>query len=85
MPCRWMAPEALVQQESNTRSDVWSYGVLLWEVWGLGHTRPYTHISTPATLLHRLAYGERLPQPVGYVRVGRHASEIVCAWVIYAC
>lgn len=62
---RWMAPEALVQQESNTRSDVWSYGVLLWEVWGLGHTRPYTHITTPATLLHRLAYGERLPQPVG--------------------
>ncbi|TXG75908.1 hypothetical protein E6Q11_05960 [Candidatus Dojkabacteria bacterium] len=66
-----MAPEALVQHESSVRSDVWSYGVLMWEVWEMGLSRPYSHINTPATLLHRLAYGERLPQPRGYVKENR--------------
>jgi hypothetical protein len=61
-----MAPEALVMHESSTRSDVWSYGVLMWEVWSFADNRPYAHISNPAALLHRLAYGERLIQPPGY-------------------
>ena len=64
---RWMAPEALVQQESSVYSDVWSYGVLVWEVWSFCEVKPYSRIPTAASLLHRLAYGERLEQPPGYV------------------
>jgi hypothetical protein len=64
-----MAPEALVMHESSTRSDVWSYGVLMWEVWSLAECRPYAHINNPAALLHRLAYGEHLPQPSGYAHL----------------
>ena len=40
IPVRWTAPEALKQRKYSTASDVWSYGVVLFEVWSLA-SRPY--------------------------------------------
>ena len=32
IPVRWTAPEAIAYRKFTTSSDMWSYGVLLWEV-----------------------------------------------------
>nr|XP_031326211.1 macrophage-stimulating protein receptor isoform X1 [Camelus dromedarius] len=61
LPVKWMALESLQTYRFTTKSDVWSFGVLLWELLTRG-APPYSHID-PFDLAHFLAQGRRLPQP----------------------
>ena len=44
MPIRWMAPECIVDGKYSTKSDVWAFGVLLWEIFSGGST-PYSKMG----------------------------------------
>lgn len=44
IPVKWTAPEALNYFQYTTLSDIWSFGVLLWETFSYGNT-PYPGLS----------------------------------------
>ncbi|KAG9468727.1 inactive tyrosine-protein kinase 7 [Eleutherodactylus coqui] len=49
VPLRWMPPEAVQDDDFSTKSDVWSFGVLMWEVFTLGEI-PYTDMADDEVL-----------------------------------
>ncbi|XP_066266961.1 fibroblast growth factor receptor homolog 1-like [Branchiostoma lanceolatum] len=64
LPLKWMAPEGLKNEALFTdKSDVWSFGVLLWEVAQLGRT-PYPGMEGAGRLYDALQNHFRLPRPL---------------------
>ncbi|XP_061462034.1 insulin receptor-related protein isoform X3 [Rhineura floridana] len=49
LPVRWMSPEALKDGIFNTHSDIWSFGVVLWEIATLAE-QPYQGMSNEQVL-----------------------------------
>ena len=64
LPVRWMAPESLLYQKFSVMSDVWSFGVLMWEVLTFGTVRPYKGLEG-ADVAYAVAEGQILPKPRG--------------------
>ena len=63
LPIKWTAPEALEKKRFSVYSDVWSFGVVLWEVFSIG-VEPFLDWKM-GEILPRIKKGERLDRPLG--------------------
>ncbi|XP_059481243.1 tyrosine-protein kinase RYK-like [Neocloeon triangulifer] len=76
-PIRWMAVESLLHRKFSSASDVWAFGVLLWELATLAQ-QPYAEID-PYEMAEYLRDGYRLVQPVNCP--DELFSVMACCWL----
>ncbi|XP_076147456.1 ephrin type-A receptor 3 isoform X1 [Alosa pseudoharengus] len=62
IPIRWTAPEAIAYRKFTSASDVWSYGIVMWEIISYGE-RPYWEMSNQ-DVIKAIDEGYRLPAPM---------------------
>ncbi|XP_063165878.1 vascular endothelial growth factor receptor 2 [Candoia aspera] len=62
LPLKWMAPETIFDRVYTIQSDVWSFGVLLWEIFSLGAS-PYPGVKIDEDFCRRLKKGTRMRPP----------------------
>ncbi|XP_072166205.1 tyrosine kinase receptor Cad96Ca-like [Diadema setosum] len=60
-PTRWMSPEGMQNKNWSLEGDVWSYGILLWEIVTLG-ARPYPKM-TMDMVKEQVSNGYKMPRP----------------------
>lgn len=65
VPVRWTSPEVLRTLKHSTASDVWSFGILFWEILTLCE-RPYGEYSSDAEALEAIKGGKQMEVPLKY-------------------
>ncbi|CAL8081124.1 unnamed protein product [Calicophoron daubneyi] len=63
IPVKWTAPEAVRKRVFSNKSDVWSFGILLWEIYSYGRI-PYPRMMANQAL-RQIAAGYRMKAPEG--------------------
>uniref|UniRef100_A0A8C9WD66 receptor protein-tyrosine kinase n=1 Tax=Scleropages formosus TaxID=113540 RepID=A0A8C9WD66_SCLFO len=77
-PVRWMALESLLHSDFSSASDVWSFGVTLWELMTLGQI-PYVDID-PFEMAAYLKDGYRIAQPINCP--DELFAVMACCWAL---
>jgi serine/threonine protein kinase len=73
LPVKWMAPESLIENRYTSKSDVWSFGILLWEIFSFGNS-PYPTVAVEH-LFELLKQGYRMNKP-------EHATDDIYALML---
>ncbi|XP_054621079.1 vascular endothelial growth factor receptor 1 isoform X3 [Dunckerocampus dactyliophorus] len=76
LPLKWMSPESIFDKVFTTQSDVWSFGVLLWEIFSLGAS-PYPGLHIDEEFCHRLKAGTRMRAPE-YSTADIYSTMLAC-------
>lgn len=63
LPIKWLAIESIRDRVFSTESDVWSFGVVLWEFFSLART-PYPGMEADKQLYNKLVEGYRMERPL---------------------
>ncbi|KAI6236814.1 Tyrosine-protein kinase receptor [Aphelenchoides besseyi] len=63
MAIKWQPPESFLDGIFNSKTDVWSFGVVLWEIFTMGYS-PYQHRQNQE-VMEVVASGARLEHPIG--------------------
>ncbi|XP_029371938.1 protein-tyrosine kinase 2-beta-like [Echeneis naucrates] len=61
LPIKWMAPESINFRRFTTASDVWMFGVCVWEIFSMAQ-QPFSWLENGQVIIH-LETGSRLPKP----------------------
>lgn len=62
-PLKWYAPECVLYHKFSSKSDVWSYGVTMWEAFSFGQ-KPYKKMKGPEVMSF-IEQGKRMECPTG--------------------
>ncbi|KAK1884970.1 Receptor-type tyrosine-protein kinase FLT3 [Dissostichus eleginoides] len=82
LPVKWMAPESTFQGIYTMKSDVWAYGILLWEIFSLGVT-PYPGMKVDHTFYSMIERGFKMECPY-YANESVYGMMCKC-WALDPC
>lgn len=82
LPIRWMAPETIkyTSQKFSSASDVWAYGVTIWEIFTMGQ-RPYFNLSNQDVLI-KVPEGLTLEAPENCPQAIKNVMKLCWAFEI---
>nr|XP_019962663.1 PREDICTED: receptor-type tyrosine-protein kinase FLT3 [Paralichthys olivaceus] len=82
LPVKWMAPESIFHGMYTMKSDVWAYGILLWEIFSLGVT-PYPGMKVDHAFYSMIERGFKMECPY-YANESVYGMMCKC-WALDPC